>query len=70
MIIVNCKQLERMSKYCPDIYLDKLTENIKCLFKQSATRQTVPLCGCGTQFFRLAFALNLLCTRTFSLLRM
>jgi hypothetical protein len=33
MIIVNCKQLEGKSTYCPDIYLDKLTETIKCLVK-------------------------------------
>jgi hypothetical protein len=64
MIIVNCKQLEGMSKYCPDIYLYKLTETIKCLFKQTLNRQTVPLCGCETQFFRPAFALNLFFTRS------
>ena len=54
MIIVNCKQLEGKSKYCPDIYLDKLSENINFSSKQSATRQTVPLCVCGT-FFQACF---------------
>jgi hypothetical protein len=33
MIIEKCKQREGKSKYCPDIYLDKLNETIKCLFK-------------------------------------
>jgi hypothetical protein len=44
MIIVNCKKLEGKSKYCPSIYLDKLTETIKVSRQNSLQPARQPHC--------------------------